>query len=308
MEKVVPFFKSFKTIFCFKISKFGKILFRSAKVWKILNLLEPFEFWMRTQNRLTRSTGTVARTPHVSPSPPSHASTAAQDRPHRLLVASRSGQCCPLVRAGPPLRLLHLSRWARPLPSTSPTMAPPFKTHRFIGVPPLFARPPFAHPTRREASLPTLLSDQGHRGAVTTLELNPPPPKPPLLSEPLLHTPWIQFAVCQTTSSLPRCYRNAPLRHRPPGATTTARTSPPVPDSTASPPTGYSGELPLPSPYQAGSPSPPRAHADRLLHLVCRWAWVSRATAAAPCTVTRVVMGRLAGPQGHAGLPQPWAD
>jgi hypothetical protein len=114
------------------------------------------------------------------------------------------------------------------------------------------------------------LSDQGRQGAVTTSESNPPPPKPPLLGELLLHTPWIRFAVRLTTSSLPRCYRNAPLRRRPPRATTTARTSPPVLDSAASPPTGYSGELPLPSPYQAGSPSPPHAHADRLLHLVCR--------------------------------------
>jgi hypothetical protein len=35
MEKVVPLFKPFKTIFHFKFFEQVKVLFRSAKVWKI---------------------------------------------------------------------------------------------------------------------------------------------------------------------------------------------------------------------------------------------------------------------------------
>jgi hypothetical protein len=131
-----------------------------------------------------------------------------------------------------------------------------------------------------------LLSDQGHREAATTSESKPPLLKPPLLSEPLLRTPWIQFVVCLTSSSLPRCCRTVPRRCRPPGAATTTGTSPPIPDSAASPLTGYSGELPPPSPCQAGSPSPPRARAGRPLHLVHRRARASCATAATPCAVT----------------------
>jgi hypothetical protein len=35
MEKVVPFFKTFTTIFYFKIFKIGKVLFRAVKVDRI---------------------------------------------------------------------------------------------------------------------------------------------------------------------------------------------------------------------------------------------------------------------------------
>jgi hypothetical protein len=37
MEKVVSFFKFFKTIFYFKIFKLGKVLFGSVKIWNDLN-------------------------------------------------------------------------------------------------------------------------------------------------------------------------------------------------------------------------------------------------------------------------------
>jgi hypothetical protein len=40
MEKVVPFFKYFTTIFYLKFYEFGNVLFRLIKVWKILNLFE----------------------------------------------------------------------------------------------------------------------------------------------------------------------------------------------------------------------------------------------------------------------------
>jgi hypothetical protein len=36
MEKVVTFFKSFMTIFYFKIFRLGKAVFGSVKVWKVL--------------------------------------------------------------------------------------------------------------------------------------------------------------------------------------------------------------------------------------------------------------------------------
>jgi hypothetical protein len=50
MVKVVLFFKSFTTIFYFKFSEFGNVLFRSIKVWKNLNLFEPVKFlnWIQT--------------------------------------------------------------------------------------------------------------------------------------------------------------------------------------------------------------------------------------------------------------------
>jgi hypothetical protein len=36
MEKVVPLFKAFKTIFYFKFFEVGKVLFRLVKVWNDL--------------------------------------------------------------------------------------------------------------------------------------------------------------------------------------------------------------------------------------------------------------------------------
>jgi hypothetical protein len=44
MEKVVQFFEIFKTIFYFKFVDLEKVKFGSIKVWKNLNIFEPFEF------------------------------------------------------------------------------------------------------------------------------------------------------------------------------------------------------------------------------------------------------------------------
>jgi hypothetical protein len=44
MEKVVPLFKSFKTLFYFKLFDLEKVPFGSTKFWKNLNLFEPFKF------------------------------------------------------------------------------------------------------------------------------------------------------------------------------------------------------------------------------------------------------------------------
>jgi hypothetical protein len=40
MEKVVPFFKYFTTIFYLKFYEFGNVLFRSIKICNFLNLFE----------------------------------------------------------------------------------------------------------------------------------------------------------------------------------------------------------------------------------------------------------------------------
>jgi hypothetical protein len=47
MQKIVPLFKIFKTMFCFKFLELGENIFRSAKVWKILNVFQPFKFRKR---------------------------------------------------------------------------------------------------------------------------------------------------------------------------------------------------------------------------------------------------------------------
>jgi hypothetical protein len=44
MDKVVHFFKSFKTIFYFKNLELGKVKFGPIKVWKNLDVFVPFEF------------------------------------------------------------------------------------------------------------------------------------------------------------------------------------------------------------------------------------------------------------------------
>jgi hypothetical protein len=69
MEKVVPFFKSFTTIFYLKFSKFKNFLFRSIKVWKNLNLFEPVNFLNRIQTPLTVR-ASVLGDPPVNQLPP----------------------------------------------------------------------------------------------------------------------------------------------------------------------------------------------------------------------------------------------
>jgi hypothetical protein len=85
---------------------------------------------------------------------------------------------------------------------------------------------------------------QGHIAAVksrptTTTNTTSSVSTPPAFSQPLSHAPHHFFPT-------PVLQDRAPLR-------------PPVPNSTAFPPTGCSGELPLPSACQAGSLSPPCA-------------------------------------------------
>jgi hypothetical protein len=141
----------------------------------------------------------MARTPHVSPSPPSPASMTTQDRQP---VAAVPGSMPPAGRGWtpPPLCLLHLARQTRPLHLTHRGTPPPLKC---VGSP---LCPPFLLHYRSHTPLVVkhlfppllcLLSDQGHRGVATAPELKPPPPKPPLLSEPLLHHPLLaRWALC----------------------------------------------------------------------------------------------------------------
>jgi hypothetical protein len=69
MEKVVPLFKSFKTIFCFKFFDLKKVRFGSAKVWKNLKLFELFKFWIGFKHVWLR-VATVQWDPPVSPLSP----------------------------------------------------------------------------------------------------------------------------------------------------------------------------------------------------------------------------------------------
>jgi hypothetical protein len=83
---------------------------------------------------------------------------------------------------------------------------------------------------------------QGHIAAVKsrpTTNTTSPVSTPPAFSQPLSHAPHHFFPT-------PVLHDRAPLR-------------PPVPNSTAFPPTGCSGELPLPSACQVGSLLPPCA-------------------------------------------------
>jgi hypothetical protein len=43
MEKVASFFKTFTSIFYFKFLELRKLLFGLIKIWKNLNLFEPFK-------------------------------------------------------------------------------------------------------------------------------------------------------------------------------------------------------------------------------------------------------------------------
>jgi hypothetical protein len=47
MEKVVHVFEICKTIFYLKNLELGKAKFGSVKLWKSLNVFEPFEYWER---------------------------------------------------------------------------------------------------------------------------------------------------------------------------------------------------------------------------------------------------------------------
>jgi hypothetical protein len=69
MEKVVPLFKTFTTIFYFKIFKLNKVLFRPVKILKQFELgLNPFKFEFKSDlNRLRRYCG---RGPPISGRPP----------------------------------------------------------------------------------------------------------------------------------------------------------------------------------------------------------------------------------------------
>jgi hypothetical protein len=44
MEKVVHLFEIFKTIFYFKFLELWNVKFGVVKIWKSLNVFEPFEF------------------------------------------------------------------------------------------------------------------------------------------------------------------------------------------------------------------------------------------------------------------------
>jgi hypothetical protein len=71
------------------------------------------------------------------------------------------------------------------------------------------------------------------------------------------------FAAVLSTASLPSSFRSCYAHCQPPRAVTAIGTSPPIPDSAASPPTGCSSEHPPAPPCQAGSSSPPHARAGR---------------------------------------------
>jgi hypothetical protein len=121
--------------------------------------------------------------------------------PHRTVCTigpwpSRTGWCLQLAGAEPPPPSTS-STWCIELgPSPPPHLPwhPPLKCVRSPSCP-----PPSLHRHSHAPlivkhlfpSLLCLLSDQGRRGVTTAPELKLPPPKPPLLSEPLLRAPWI---------------------------------------------------------------------------------------------------------------------
>jgi hypothetical protein len=127
MEKVVPFFKTFTTIFYFNFFNLGKILFGSVKVWNDLNWI-----WFRLNSNLNQiklpPCGTVAGPPVSLPRLRFKRQRSADYRPPppraRRVGAgppSQTQPCAPLAR--PPCGAQHQT----PPPPFSPHHRPPLK-------------------------------------------------------------------------------------------------------------------------------------------------------------------------------------
>jgi hypothetical protein len=121
MEEVDLFFKTFSTIFYFKIFKFGKVFFELIKVRKNLN---SFEIRFQIKSDAAAPHCTIRAHPSATPSP---TSTPTRCRPHKCRpsvpqppTACRSGR-----DPHPPSRCMTQS-WTPP-PNCSTSPLPPLK-------------------------------------------------------------------------------------------------------------------------------------------------------------------------------------
>jgi hypothetical protein len=288
MERVVPFFKSFTTIFYFKYVDPGKVLFGSNKVWTVLNLYEItwISVWI---DWTVKPCGTVARAGTSVARAPWHCGQGPHIRPPATLFQiSHAATAWPLLAAHPPPPPSHL-KGCRPR-RRSPFPAPFFKQQ--------VRTTSLLHPL-------WLLSGAGqpercrhHRNWVGAPLLPPPlrwamPPSP--------------FSAAPPCTSPPL---SPPLLQDP--TTTTATFTPPSS-------IGHSGELspswtclaPLPCRAWARGENltPPRPPAHRwrgrhraALHVHARWPCSTHTAALAP------LAGLTAGPGRHGvalGLNRP---
>jgi hypothetical protein len=117
MENVVHLFEIFKTIFYLKFLELWKVKFGAVKIWKSLNVFEPFEFWKRFKLFDLVPPGTVAGAHRSALASPWFGATrtCAAHEHHGRVVADRPS---PAGRVGTHLHLLAMWRHPRPPPAT----------------------------------------------------------------------------------------------------------------------------------------------------------------------------------------------
>jgi hypothetical protein len=258
MEKDVHLFEIFKLIIYFNFLELGKVKFGSIKVWKYLNIFEPFEFLKRFKPFWPSAARDCSRSPLVSPclSPIWRHPHAHHPR------ASRSGRCWPPVAyrsgQGPP----PTSSPCGTVPSWPPL--PPHRTATLVEEGCLVVSTPFLFPPILSPFV--LVSTSSDRSAAAAV------------------------GVRATAVSSPLWWAHPSGRYHP-------RCRPPEHSHCHDAVTAASSSLPHRCQHDRVSPTPPQLAwcsllAPRMLPSPPRWhlhAWAtadSRAAARAPCTVT----------------------